>query len=107
MLMTIEPFTISRTFTIPSNHRKHSEDVLNIPINYNIIPIEEQENQEPDTTTKASVSESPSPIYEAEDVFEIRPTNEFTNHMAGRLKYLQKLVQQRIWLNPLQQPKSS
>lgn len=64
----------------------------------------EYEANNPNNTTKAS--ESPQPVSEfQEDTFDIRPA--LHSDRDYRIKFMQRLAQDRVWLSPLQKPKSS
>jgi hypothetical protein len=58
-------------------------------------------------TTSASNPESPQAINELDSSFDIKPSAEVSNHLNARMKYLQRLAHQKIWLPPVQQPKLS
>lgn len=65
-----------------------------------------EDNKTVNNTTKASATESPVAKYETEESFEFRP-NQAQNLQNVRMRYLQRLAHEKVWLNQLQKPKQS
>jgi hypothetical protein len=96
MMMTIEPFdaVVRRSFSGARLPHDGQED--NFSSN---DPMQFEDNR---TNGNTTATESPVAKFECEDSsFDIRPIVGGQDHSNMRMRFLQKLTHQRVWLNPI------
>ncbi len=108
MFLTIEPFSPKRSFQIALRDLKAPEDneepCPQEDFNGEVI-VEDIEDDIKSLNNTTKTSESPQGYTEADEVFEFKPLSKQINPENSRMKFLQRLAHQKVWLNPLQQPK--